>query len=169
MGAMASEITRLMVVYTTVYSGADQRKHQSSASLALVRGIHGWPVNSPHKGPVTRKLFPLDESSWICSCAVWTVLLGKHGPIYFAQLISWLLMTQATEITTVYNQQCHLYHLTRIFQFQHLGCQDVFFSSWIDKAILTLYEKHLSCWWQMKFLFRNVEWQSVIFTWDTSH
>ena len=43
------------------YSGADQRKHQSSASLAFVRGIHRWPVNSPHKGPVTRKMFPFDD------------------------------------------------------------------------------------------------------------
>ena len=41
--------------------GADQRKHQSSASLAFVRGIHRWPVNSPHKGPVTRKMFPFDD------------------------------------------------------------------------------------------------------------
>ena len=37
--------------------GADQRKHQSSASLAIVRVIHRWLVNSPHKGPVTRKLW----------------------------------------------------------------------------------------------------------------
>ena len=37
--------------------GPDQRKHQSSASLAFVRGIHRWPVNSPRKGPVTRKIF----------------------------------------------------------------------------------------------------------------
>ena len=36
------------------------RKHQSSASLAYVRGIHRWPVNSPHKGPVTREMFPID-------------------------------------------------------------------------------------------------------------
>ena len=47
-------------VYSTVYSGADQRKHQSSASLAFVRGIHRWPVNSLHKGPVTRKVFQFD-------------------------------------------------------------------------------------------------------------
>ena len=53
--------TSLTIVYWTVYSGTDQRKHQSSASLAFVRGIHRWPVNSPHKGPVTRKLFPFDE------------------------------------------------------------------------------------------------------------
>ena len=60
MSAMASQITSLTIVCSTVYSGADQRKHQSSASLAFVRGIHRWPVNSPHKGPVTRKMFPLD-------------------------------------------------------------------------------------------------------------
>ena len=42
-------------------SSADQRKHQSSASLAFVRGIHRWPVNSTHKGLVTRKMFPFDD------------------------------------------------------------------------------------------------------------
>ena len=45
----------------SVYSGADQRKHQSSASLAFVWRIHRWPVNSPHKGAVTRKMFPFDD------------------------------------------------------------------------------------------------------------
>ena len=44
-----------------VYSGADQRKHQSSASLAFVQGIQRWPVNSPHKWLVTRKMFPFDD------------------------------------------------------------------------------------------------------------
>ena len=44
-----------------VYSGADQRKHQSSASLAFVREIHRGPVNSPHKWPITRKMFPFDD------------------------------------------------------------------------------------------------------------
>ena len=61
MGAMASQITSLTIVYSTVHSGADQRKHQSSASLAFVQGIHRWPVNSQHKGPVTRKIFPFDD------------------------------------------------------------------------------------------------------------
>ena len=40
---------------------ADQSKHQSSASLAFVWGIHRGPVNSPHKWPVTRKMFPFDD------------------------------------------------------------------------------------------------------------
>ena len=61
MGAMASQITSLMIVYSTVYSDADQRKHQSSASLAFVRGIHRGPVNSPHKWPATRKMSPFDD------------------------------------------------------------------------------------------------------------
>ena len=60
-GAMSSQITSLTIVYSIVYSGADHRKHQSSASLAFVRGIHRWPANSPQKWPVTRKLFPFDD------------------------------------------------------------------------------------------------------------
>ena len=58
MGVMASQITSLMIVYSTVFSGADQRQHQSSGSLAFVWGIHRGPVNSLHKWPVTWKMFP---------------------------------------------------------------------------------------------------------------
>ena len=61
MGVIASQITSLTIVYSSVYSDADQRKHQSSASLAFVRRIHRSPVNSPHKWPVTRKMFPFDD------------------------------------------------------------------------------------------------------------
>ena len=61
MSATASQITSLTIVYSTIYLGADQRKHQSSASLVFVGGIHRWPVNSLHKGPVTRKMFPYDD------------------------------------------------------------------------------------------------------------
>ena len=61
MGTMACQITNLTIVYWTVYSGADQRKHQSSVSLAFVRGIHRGPANSTHKWPITRKMFPFDD------------------------------------------------------------------------------------------------------------
>ena len=61
MSTMSYQITSLPIVYSIVYSGVDQRKHQSSASLVFVRGIHRWPVNSPHKGPVTRKMLPFDD------------------------------------------------------------------------------------------------------------
>ena len=61
MGAMASQITVVSTICSTVCSSTDKRKHQSSASLAFVRGINRWPVNSPHKEPVTRKMFPFDD------------------------------------------------------------------------------------------------------------
>ena len=74
-GAMASQMTGFTIVYSTVYAGEDQRKHQNSASLAFVRGMPRWPVNSPHKGPVTRKMFPSDDvimnisiSTYISTC-----------------------------------------------------------------------------------------------------
>ena len=59
MGAMASQITSITIVYSIVYSCAGQRKQHSSASLAFVRGIHRWPVNFPHKWPLTRKMFSI--------------------------------------------------------------------------------------------------------------
>ena len=61
MGMMVSQIPSLIIVYSTVYSGADQRKHQSSASLPFVRRIHRGPVNSLQKWSVTRKMFPFDD------------------------------------------------------------------------------------------------------------
>ena len=61
MTMLASQITSLTVVYSIVYSGVNQRKHQSSASLAFVWEIHRGPVNFPHKWPVTRKMFPFDD------------------------------------------------------------------------------------------------------------
>ena len=61
MGTIASQITNLTIVYSIVFSDADQRKYQSSAWLAFGRGIHRGPVNSPHKWPVTRKMFPFDD------------------------------------------------------------------------------------------------------------
>ena len=61
MSSMVSQITSLTIVCWTIYSHADQRKHQSSASVAFVWGIHRWPVNSPLKWPVTWKMFPFDD------------------------------------------------------------------------------------------------------------
>ena len=61
MSAMTSQIISLTIVYSSVYSGTDKRKHQSSASLAFVREIHRSPVNFPHKGPVKRKMCPFDD------------------------------------------------------------------------------------------------------------
>ena len=63
MRAMASQITCISIVYPTVCSGIDQIKHQNFTPLTSVRGIHQWLVNSPHKGPVMLKCFPMMASS----------------------------------------------------------------------------------------------------------
>ena len=85
MNAMASQVTGLTIVYSTVYSGADQRKHQSSASLAFVRVIRRWQVNSQHNGPVTRKMFGNSAPShYLNQC--WpsspTHICGTRGRLY---------------------------------------------------------------------------------------
>ena len=70
MSAVASQITGIAIVYSSVCSCADQRKYQSSASLAFGKGINRWPVNSPHKGLVTRKMFPFDD---VIMNVTWTI------------------------------------------------------------------------------------------------
>ena len=62
MNAVASQLTSRRIYYWIIYSGVDQRKHQSPASPAFARGIHRWPVNSPQKRLVTRKMFPFDDA-----------------------------------------------------------------------------------------------------------
>ena len=91
--AIASQITGVPIVYSTICSGANQRKHQSSASLAFVRRIHRWPVNYPHKWPITWKRFHLMTSSWICGHMYSTCfcqcpqlvhgLIKRRNPAYF--------------------------------------------------------------------------------------
>ena len=79
MSATASQITSLAIVYSTVDSVADQRKHQSSASLVFVRGIRRWPVNSPHKPPVTRKKFTFDDVITELQRMRWSWRLKRHN------------------------------------------------------------------------------------------
>ena len=87
MSQMASQITSLTTVYSTVYWGADQRKHQSSASLAFVWGIHRWPVISPHKGTVTRIMFRFNDvimnyaDSWADLPVIWHVRYWRQDTI----------------------------------------------------------------------------------------
>ena len=80
MGAIASQITSLTIVYSTVYSDADQRKHQSSTSLAFVRGIHRWPVNSLHRWPVTRNMFPFDD---VIICLIICIIISAMDIYYW--------------------------------------------------------------------------------------
>ena len=92
MSATASQITGVVIVYSTPCSGAHQRKHQSSASLAFVREIHWWPVNSPYKGPVTRKMFPFDDA--IMSYYIQYIPRNMHtvfALLCFVGVIHWLI------------------------------------------------------------------------------
>ena len=84
MSAVASQITSLAIVYSNVYSGADQRKHQSSASLAFMGGIHRWRVNTPHKGTKGQyrgKYFHFMTSSWE-NRSNWSLLNAVGGLQY---------------------------------------------------------------------------------------
>ena len=83
MGTMASLIIGVPIIYSTVCLGADQRKHQSSASLAFVREIHRWQVISPEKGPVTRKKFSFDG----------TIMIIVALSIFFVIVVSIVFMT----------------------------------------------------------------------------
>ena len=118
MGAIATQITSLTIVDSTVYSDADPRKHQCSASLAFVRGLHRGPVNSPHKWPVTRKMFPFDDvimltlDQFCCKVIIYT---SGWQPIYI--LIKYKFWSVIVcEITSISKQWRHMllsYYITR--------------------------------------------------------
>ena len=132
MGTIASQITSFTIVYWTVYSDADQRKHQSCASLAFVRGIRWGPMNFRHKWPVTRKIFPIDDvimciglgynssvfmsfdkklmAKWAAAFIEPIKLLWykvEHDLIGFTQVkcLRFLLLINACEIRTKYPQK----------------------------------------------------------------
>ena len=151
MGAMASQITRLTIVYSTFYSGADQRKHKNSASRAFVRRIHRWPVNSPHKWPLTRRMFPFDD----------VIMVSLKPSTYPAQdstatdyaiitiVDSRVIHPHEIEITCIFQQEkytnsasiqipCHLSKLTSKWPFKVDQVMSLFFrcnsvSTWMIK------------------------------------
>ena len=92
MGTIASQITSLTIVYSTIYLDADQRKHQRSAPLASVRGSHRGPVDSPHKWPVTRKMFPFDDvmmsqSYNVVYWGIWDGCIVGFGRLVYCRLV----------------------------------------------------------------------------------
>ena len=133
---MASQITSLTMVYSIVYTDVDQRKHLSSAPLAFVRRIHRGPVNSPHKRPVTRKMFPFDDVimiskifRWFCAFRAiqhtygWNYhnLFNKPHPVREA-------FRPSTNILISWSEEC----LYGIFQSRIIGTKNAYL------------------WWKMK-------------------
>ena len=100
MGTMSSQITHVTIVFSAVCSSADQRKHQRSASLAFVRGIHRWPVNSQHKGPVTWKMFPFHDV--IVRFLIWSSP-ASYGVFHYDDVIMTMLASQITSLMVVYS------------------------------------------------------------------
>ena len=88
MGAMASQITGLTIVSSTVYSGADQRKHQSSASLVFVR------VNSPGTGE-----FPAQMASDAENVSFW----WRHHGAQCLPTYSRLMSNKGYNFLTIYS------------------------------------------------------------------
>ena len=119
MGAIASQITSLTIVYSTVYSDADQRKHQSSASLAFVRGIPRGPVNSPHKWPATRNMFPFDDVIMNTGFDNWISYVKTTASVKQSICISWVgfsLQWRHNDHDRVSNHQPHGCLLNRLFR-----------------------------------------------------
>ena len=105
MDSIASQITSLTIVYSTVHSGADQSKHQSSASLAFVWEIHRWPVNFPHKWPVTRKMFPFDD-----------VIMDHNNPLLILHTFLWEpalrdIFSKLSKINAIFSLKILCFHL----------------------------------------------------------
>ena len=94
MCAMASQITNLTIIYATVYSRRGSKKTSKLRPLAFVRGIHRWPVNSPHKGPVMRKLFPYDD-----------VIMYPHHLRWIRYLVG-ISSTEITFVTRRWHKPC---------------------------------------------------------------
>ena len=114
MGAIASQITSLTIVYSTVYSDADQGKHQSSASLVFVWGIHRWPVNSPHKWPVTRKMFPFDDVIMNDLIVIRFVLYPQQKLAAISRNMPWVFSRYIS---------CHLQCLSSYLRPQDVHCK----------------------------------------------
>ena len=103
LGAIASQITSLTIVYSTVYSDADHRKHQSPASLAFVRGIHRWPANFPHKGPVTFDDVIMVLLIWISYWTKWVTVTYRIAIIMSCSVIApiiWVIFVAIKLIST---------------------------------------------------------------------
>ena len=113
------------IVYSSVYSGADQRKHQSSASLTFVLGIHRGPVNSPHKWPVTRKMFPFDD------VIMYFLTLVKYT---YDLSVNSLLKRTAIQITNYGIKSFKIYgvRIRNLFPaWYKMGCLSIHIKTWL--------------------------------------
>ena len=123
MGVMASQITSLKRVYSTVYSDVDQRKHQSSASPAFVQGIHRWPVNFPYKGPVTRKMLPFDDVITESKARQVTYIIWIFSDFLYPILSHWCLPCTNNSWNKAYRAAVSIICKSSLQSIVHIGAQ----------------------------------------------
>ena len=140
MGTTVSQITSLTIVYSIVYSCTDQRKYQSSASLVFVRGIHRWPVYSPHKWPVTRKIFPFDDVivAWwhYCDPALKIVWLRKVLETQVSMLLLAFYVSTGGQMscsngTALHGNYSRIFLALRIGSFKEFAAAKLHLTQWI--------------------------------------
>ena len=121
-GAMGLQITSLPIVYSIIYSGAEQRKHQSSTPLAFVWGIHRWPVNSSQVNS-SQNIFIQEvhiHIKYIGKTEAQWAYLSHHSWNWIWYIITSILASKQNRITGVsigvhFNNVCH-------FRFTRLSC-----------------------------------------------
>ena len=139
MSAVASQISDVSIVCSTVCSGADHKeKHQSSASLAFVRGIHRWPLDSPHKGPVTRKMLPFDD-----------VTMFEHTAMFFRPPLNSRIKQLQWPTISLYNKQV----LTHRHWVTHICVRRLALLHWFRWTAPSLYLE--KCWNIVNWTFGN--------------
>ena len=157
---MRWHISGFMIVCSTVCSGVDGKKHQSSsASLAFVSGIHRWPVNSPHKGQVTRKMFPFDDVIMGNECIKF-LHLAVISPKKTPQLVLWrvrngcLFSVQA--LTNILFQYCHV--VWNVTLYRTAIFKSIEYIPWNMHTGLFCFVflwYHYSCWWTLLLIYPN--------------
>ena len=170
MGAIASQITTPTIVYPAVYSGANQRKHQSSASLAFVWGIHRWPVNSPHKWPVKRKMFPFDDvimrtENWTFLEYAYKTLLNHSARNAVSGDTSYFLWLATTRHLVLLSHS--ISGDTSVIGSAITGCQDNQVSGSTNHIVRL--GSRLYCGRKADFRFAPSQWETALFCNDVSH
>ena len=188
MGMVASQITSLTIVYSTIWLDADQRKHQNCALLAFVRGIHRWLVNSPHKWAVTRKIFPFDDVIVVCKQnkynAIW--ISGDHCLQQILQTSPWharkrimrlrCLLSSTSDLRPNYFIFAERYHLIlgRVIRESIVSHMLIFANVCrINTLSIESIRIHKALAWNIYFwsyewhMCVNIEDRLVAFTWQT--
>ena len=147
MGAVASQITSLTIVYSTVYSDADQRKHQSSASLTFVWGIHRGPAKSPDKWPVTRKMFPFNDVI-VCEMntlinTVWAILNTIINEFFALKCVSFSESVAQTVSIFMPHLPIYIIHKDKYRTNTHMS--GIIFANTLITCCMLSFENDIAC------------------------